>query len=305
MIHPILRAAALALLLAPLAASASGTVRLPSTACGPNDVFISDGFEAAGASVPSNPSNGTGGSIGNLTGTVTVPNYGVGTYYIHVPAGYDPSRPMPVVVALHGAAGTHLAANGASLQNRIDWTPLADANGFIVIAPVSNHPQGGYYTPSSPSDNQQDYGIIAGALLDVESKYNVERARVYGWGYSAGGHVLHDMVVNNFNATLNANTLAAYGVNAGVLAALACAGFSSSTCASFLSRMPRHVPVDIHIGDADSLLPYARTDDAIFQGQGWVSGGDEFYTEFSGGHIYTTQHLAEIWGHVCGFAVTP
>jgi poly(3-hydroxybutyrate) depolymerase len=305
---PIRRAGALALLLAPALALATSTARLPASACYPVvDGLYGDGFEAPGAAAPgpSDPSHGTGGAGGNTSGTVSVAGYGTGTFYVHVPPGYDPARPWPVMVALHGTAGTHVAALSQAQSIRNDWTPIADAAGFIVIAPVSNHPQGGWYAPASAGSNQQDYGIIAGALLDVESHYNVERARVYGWGYSAGGHVMHDLAVNSFNATLNATTLAAYGVNAGVLRALACAGVSSATCGAFLAAMPRRVPVDIHIGDADSLLPYAQSDRVVFQTAGWVEGDDEHYTQFSGGHIWTGAQLGEIWNDVCTFAVAP
>src|SRR5690349_18102217 len=98
MLSSFLRASAVALVLAPLAASATSTVALPPGACGPLDVVLSDGFEPAGAALPSDPSHGSGGALGNQTGTVSVAGYGTGTYYVYVPLSYDPARPMPVLV---------------------------------------------------------------------------------------------------------------------------------------------------------------------------------------------------------------
>lgn len=300
---------ALPLLLAALMpgfAMAATTVRLPATACRANDVLLADGFEDAtsGGGAPSEPSLGSGGVPGDSSGTVTVPAYPSGTYYLHVPPAYDPSRPAPVLVALHGAGGSHAAALTGAQTIRNDWRATADAGGFIVVAPVSTAASGGWIAPSSAADSPTDYDLIAAALAQVESSYNIERTRIYGWGYSAGGHVMHDLAINPFNATLNAQTLAAYAVNPGVLAALACSGLDDAQCAALLLQTSRRVPLDIHVGITDSLVIYARSDRDLMTANGWTLDGDLFYAEHSGGHVYTTANLVEIWNNVCTFAVT-
>ena len=80
----------------------------------PDAIFI-DGFQPAAARV-SLPSNGSGGAVGNVTRVVNVPGYGSRTVYLRVPPSYSPSRPMPLVLALHGQAGSPAAADSEALR---------------------------------------------------------------------------------------------------------------------------------------------------------------------------------------------
>lgn len=50
--------------------------------------------------------------------------------FLHVPKSYDPSRPIPLMIALHGAGGRSTG------PLRL-WTPQADAAGFALIVPES------------------------------------------------------------------------------------------------------------------------------------------------------------------------
>src|SRR5579863_5072572 len=52
------------------------------------------------------------------------------TYWVHIPSGYDGVHPMPLVLALHAAAGN--ATNGERLMQ---WAPKADAEGFLLVSP--------------------------------------------------------------------------------------------------------------------------------------------------------------------------
>jgi len=91
-----------------------------------------------------------------------------------------------------------------------------------------------------------------------------------------------------------------------VLAGVACRGLSSAQCASqVLVPAARKVPVDIHIGNTDPLLSYAQSDQSGFAASGWSAGGDLFFTEFSGGHVYSLTDLQQGWSNICGFAVVP
>src|SRR5688572_29721543 len=51
-------------------------------------------------------------------------------YVVHVPRGYEPSRPTPVVVALHGAA-----MNGLLMEGFCGLSRKANEAGFIVVYP--------------------------------------------------------------------------------------------------------------------------------------------------------------------------
>jgi poly(3-hydroxybutyrate) depolymerase len=278
-------------------------VQLPSSACVAGSALYADGFETESV-LPHDPSNGTGGATGNSSGSAVVSGYPVGTYYLHVPASYGTGPSMPVMVALHGYVGSHTAALAAAQQIRTDWSALADANGFIVLVPVSNDAQGGWSVPASAADYPTDYDLIAAALADVENRYNIERTRRYGWGFSAGAHVMHDLMLNGFNAAVNAERFAGYGVSSGTLRGRTCMGLTRDQCGTILAQA-RKIPFDSHVGDVDPNAPYARDDYALFQEQGWVGGANAFYSEFPGGHTYQTSHLAQVWSRVCRYAVTP
>jgi poly(3-hydroxybutyrate) depolymerase len=281
-------AAAIAMAFLATLAQAAQTRELDAAACAapaPAPLFA-HGFEDAPAPW-SRPSGGSGGVFpGNVLRSVFVPQTGaVRDYYVHLPPQYDPSRAWPVVVALHGAGGAGTAPLAAN-PVRTTWSPAADASAFIVLAPIASGASGGW----EPAGDT--YGIRA-ALADLEAAYNVERSREYLWGYSAGGHFGHGLVL------YDTARWAAYGVNAGVLQAYA--GIEAPVDAA----ATRRVPVAIRIGGGDSLLPFAQADRVRFVAAGWIEGQGLAYTEFAGGHTYAPADAAATWAFACHFAVVP
>src|SRR5690606_35818549 len=95
--------------------------------------------------VPSAPSNGSGGAYpGDVTRTIDVPGLGNRSFYLRLPPGYTPQQDWPLLLALHGTAGSPANAAVYAQQVRSDWSGWADARGFIVLAPVGNSVQGGW-----------------------------------------------------------------------------------------------------------------------------------------------------------------
>ena len=294
---------ACALLLACLAAQASATTtgQLPQWVCAHPDAIFVDGFQPAGA-ITRFPSNGSGGATGNISRTVNIELWGTHTIYLHVPPSYSPNRPVPLMLALHGQAGSPAAADTAAQAARNAWAAVADANGFIVIAPVATGATGGWL---APPPNPSDYNIFAAAIADAEAAYNIDTSRRIGWGFSAGGHVMHDIMFNDFGAPVSIDTFAAYSVSAGILQGLACDGLNASQCNALVGAASRHIPIDIHVGSSDSLLPYATSDRNMFQANGWTLSSNLWFTTFTGGHTYATAQLAEIWSNLCPFQALP
>lgn len=282
-------------------ASATTTVKLPAWVCAYPDAIFVDGFQPA-AGITQLPSNGSGGATGSISRIVSVPGYGNHTIYLHVPPSYSPNRPVPLVLALHGQAGNPSSAYTAAQAVRNAWAPVADANGFIVIAPVATGDVGDWHLPPP---NPSDYSIFAAAISDAEAAYNIDRSRRIGWGFSAGGHVMHDIMYNDFGAPVSIDTFAAYSVSAGILQGLACYGLNASECNALVGAASRRIPIDIHVGNSDTLLPYATSDRNIFINNGWVLSQDLWFTTFSGGHTYATSQLAEAWSHLCPFQALP
>lgn len=307
--HVIRSTLACTFMLACSAAFAAQTVHLPPGYCNASDMLFVDGFDTA-TPFPHSPSNGSGGAYpGDVTGLFHVPGLGSPageqTYYLYVPQDYAPQHALPLVIALHGAAGNHANAMLAAAAVRDDWATVAEQDGFIVAAPVGNHVQGSWAVP--PSSGLTDYDGFAGMLDDVEAKYNIERSRVYLWGFSAGGHVAYDLVFNAavYATPLNEDNLAAFAASAGSMGQLACNPQAPGWCDQITDSVSRKLPIDIHVGSLDPLLPFAQADRQRLLAHGWVTGSNLFYTEFNGGHTYSPAHLQSIWDHVCGFARGP
>lgn len=279
-------------------AGAASTVRLPPGLCpgSASDTIFASGFETAPA-IPHDPSNGSGGAFpGDVTRTIAVAGYGNRSYYLHLPPNYTPARSWPLLLALRGSTSAASMATAAQ-QVRSDWSSWSDSQGFIVLATVGTSTQGGWGAAGDGAE-------LGAAFDDALAHYNVERSRIYLWGFSAGAHFGHAL------ALANTDFFAAYGVSAGSLEQYACTdnGSFPPTCAALLSGTQPKIPVDIHLGNSDPLAspPYtASGDPARFQNGGWVSGQTLFYVPFVGGHTYTVQHLGQIWNHLCPFALGP
>ncbi len=280
-------------------AHATTTVKLPDWVCAHPDAIFIDGFQPA-VGITRLPSNGSGGASGSISRTISVPGYGSHTVYLRVPPSYSPSHPAPLVLALHGQAGSPTAAVTAAQAVRNAWASVADANGFIVVAPVATGGSGGWI---APPPNPSDYDIFAAAIADAEAAYNIDTSRRIGWGFSAGGHVMHDIMFNDFGAPVSIDTFAAYSVSAGALEAFACS--NPTTCNALVATASRHIPIDIHVGTTDTLLPYATSDRNIFINNGWVLSQDLWFTTFTGGHTYASSQLGEAWSHLCPFQALP
>ncbi|MGB0133928.1 hypothetical protein [Dokdonella sp.] len=279
-------------------AVAATTSTLPPWVCAHPDAIYVDGFQPA-TPITRLPSSGSGGAIGNVSRSVVVPGYGTHTVHLYVPASYSPTQPVPMVLALHGQAGPG-AANNAALSVRNTWATVASANGFIVVAPVGTGASGGWI---APPPNPSDYSIMAAAIADAEAAYNIDQSRRIAWGFSAGGHVMHDIMLNDFGAPISIDTFAAYSVSAGVLEGFACT--NPTSCNALVATAARRIPLDIHVGNGDPLATYAISDRNIFQANGWVLNNDLWFTLFVGGHNFAGSQLGEIWTHLCPFQVLP
>ncbi|MEO8801942.1 MAG: hypothetical protein ABI304_06755 [Rudaea sp.] len=302
------------LLLASASANAVQSVDLPAWVCTHPDAIFVGGFESGEMSIAHNPSSGNGGSYpGNVTRNVHVAGLGSGTqsYYLYIPNHYSANRSWPVLLALDGVAP--YATAGTYAQAVINtWAPIADAAGFIVAAPVgnavfndnNNQPYAiSWLVP--PSSGANDYDMFASIRSDIQGAYNIDRNRIYGWGFSAGGHVMHDLGINQYSAAFNASTMAAYAVVGGDLAGLACQGLSDSQCNLALTSLSRKIPVDIHIGNSDPNYSYAASDATRFKNEGWIDGQTLFFTAFVGGHTYTSTGMQQAWDHLCPNAIIP
>ncbi|MBX3458490.1 MAG: hypothetical protein KF696_00840 [Planctomycetes bacterium] len=239
---------------------------------------VQSGYQGGGGpgSGSSSPSGGSGGSYPGNQQRIVSTAYGNQTYYLYIPSSYNPSTPMPVLFGFHGAGGSGTAP-AAAQQVRNDWATVAATGNFIVVAQAATG-SGGGWVPSTDTD------ILNSILTDVLGAYNIEQKRIYAWGFSAGAHYAHALCLNN------SGYFAAYGISAGALQALA--GTSAPAAAA------RKIPCSLYVGNSDPLQPNVNSDRQTFLNAGWTLNTNLWYTEFSGGHTYSTSHLSAIWGHI-------
>jgi len=223
--------------------------------------------------------HGWGGDFpGSSTRTVSIAALGDVDYYVHACSDYDPLTASPLLLAFHGATLPGSAGQSAATV-RDHWAQIADQYGFIVAAQPGDNQTGGWIMDPA-------LALLNVMLADLFSSYNVDTSRIYLWGFSAGGHLVHALGLNN------ANFFAAYSVASGVLGALA--GESAPAAAA------RRIPLDIHIGILDPNYPFVAYDADLFLAAGWLLGQDLYYTEFYEGHTYAVPHLEAAWVNMAG-----
>ncbi len=274
---------------APAAALSNG--RLPGWVCGQGEApLFFDGFES-GDALHREPSGGSGGAYpGAQTRSVTVLGQ-PRDYHLYVPTGYPFDAPVPLLLVLHGAGGAGTAPAAAQWL-RDEWSVQAQAGGFIVAAPVASGSQGSWYPAL-------DYPMFQAILDDVAAHYNIDASRIHGWGYSAGGHVMHDLALRQRNGVPDIRTFAGYGISAGVLQQWACQ--PPASCPALLAQAARKIPVDLRVGTQDYYYTVVQADRDAFLATGWANGDTLSYGSFPEGHLVFPWHFPDTWQFLCPF----
>ena len=253
------------------------TASVPSLNDCPDMIFI-DGNENE-----SMPSAGAGGGFpGSFTRSIVV-DLTSQTFYYYVPSSYQSNEPMPLMALWHGSVFAGGGPAAAEFE-RDFWQAEAEAQGFIVVAQAIRSNTG-----CNPCgwDPVQDSQILAAILGDMEARYNIETTRRYVWGFSAGGHVMHAIALNN------ADFFAGYAISAGVLAAYANSqGYTPANAV-------RTIPVFISVGSTDTLLPFSQDDQVDFIQAGWEEGRNYWLDVFVGGHTVPNDIPTKAWDKIC------
>jgi dienelactone hydrolase len=103
------------------------------------------------------------------------PRGGPTDFALHVPAGYDPSKPWPLLVTLHGHNPEGRASAGADWIRT--WLRSAAADYLIVAPTTTRHTWG----------SRPGHEIVLAAVGETLRRYHVDPDRVYLDGMSMGG----------------------------------------------------------------------------------------------------------------------
>jgi len=155
-------------------------------------------------------------------------------YLLHVPANYDPGKPTPLVISLHGAS-----LWPALQMNISQWNRVADQHGFIVAYPSASGFPKIWHVDRVPG-LQTDVRFIADLIDTLSARYNIDPARIYANGMSNGGGMAYVL-----SCTLS-DRIAAIGMVS------AAQSLPWDWCTD-----PRPIPMIAFHGTADPIIPYA------------------------------------------------
>lgn len=154
-------------------------------------------------------------------------------YLLHVPEGYDPAIPTPLVISIHG-----FAEWPAHQMNLSHWNELADQENFIVVYPRgSSFPL--RWRTNGLGESMLDVQFIADLIDQLQQEYNIDPQRIYANGLSNGGGMSFQL------ACKLSDRIAAFG---GVAGAYRVAWENCQT--------ERPVPAIIFHGTADPIVPF-------------------------------------------------
>ncbi len=190
----------------------------------------------AGPTVDAGPCSG-GGTLKPGDTTVMLTHGGAArSFIVHVPPGYDGSRPVPLVLDIHG-----LTSNGAQQELVSGWRQKSDATGFMVVYPngLGNSWNGGALCCGrSQQTGVDDVGFLRAVVAHMAANACIDRKRVYATGISNGGAMSH--------------LLACRAADLFAAAAPVSMGNGAQPC-----QPSRPLSVIMFRGTTDPLVPYA------------------------------------------------
>lgn len=180
------------------------------------------------------------------------------TYFLHIPQDYDPMKPTPVVLALHGAA-----MNGSMMAWFSGLNTKSDEAGFIVVYPngTGRDPILTWNAGSFGNQQVDDVAFIGQLLDDLGSVVNVDTKRVYACGMSNGG-----MMCYRLAAELS-DRIAAIAPVAGTMAIEESKPKRPIPVIHFHGSMDKIVPFDPPTGTTTSFLKLKGVEESV---QTWV-----------------------------------
>jgi polyhydroxybutyrate depolymerase len=165
-------------------------------------LLVAGVFAACGNSSSSTPSASADGSAGDDAGDDANEGITIGgarPVTVRVPTGYDPGKPAPLVMMLHGYGSANILT-----ETYFGMSTLADEHGFFYVAPngtfdSSDHRFWNATDACCDMDHTgiDDVGYLTSLIADVRATYNIDPARIYVMGHSNGGFMSHRLACDH------------------------------------------------------------------------------------------------------------
>jgi len=181
-----------------IAALLTPILAIALVACGDDSPTGGGGAgQGAGADGGANEGGGGAGQGGSLTSDFVAG--GDRPVDVHLPEGYDPAQPSPLVILLHGYTVT-----GAIQNAYFGFQAVASQKGLIFLAPdgMVDAVDNPFWNATDACCNFgtpkiDDSAYLIGLVDEISGKVNVDPARVYFMGHSNGGFMSHRMACDH------------------------------------------------------------------------------------------------------------
>lgn len=107
--------------------------------------------------------------------------------YARAPSTYDATKPMPLLIWLHGAVSRGPDGGGQSGMRL--WSETAEEKGFLLLCP-SGRPGAVWWDPAGNL-------IIRNALKEMGRRYHIDRSNIAIGGFSDGGTACYHLLVSD------------------------------------------------------------------------------------------------------------
>ena len=176
-------------------------------------------------------------------------------YKVHVPKGYDPSVPTPVLYAFHG----YQQNASMFVVNGTGFVPKSDQEGFILVMPngvqedgFGGSWNGGVCCGAAAAQKLDDVGFVRAIHAELQKHLNIDVQRVYATGLSNGGFMTHRLGCEA------SDLFAAIAPIAGSIGTSQLGSTGTNRDPDLKECTPeRPIAVLMVHGDADPIVPYA------------------------------------------------
>lgn len=131
----------------------------------------------------------------------TTINIGRSDVSVTIPEDYSRHTAVPLIVILHGYTG-----NSDNHDRYMKFRSLVDEYGFLLVAPDGTREAGGQKHPfwnatdaccDFQGSEVDDSKYLAELIREVRSKYSIDGRRIYMFGHSNGGFMVHRMALDH------------------------------------------------------------------------------------------------------------